>query len=243
MIASSGSCAFSSPNMSQIARRLCGSRPVVGSSRKRTRGRMQDAARDLEAPAHAAREVARDLVAPLPEADLVAGGARSARAACAPTGRTSFPGSRGSPARSGSRRSSAPGRRCRSTAARRSGGRRRRGPRCGRVPEVGGRSVVSIRMSVVLPAPLGPSRPYTSPAFTENDTASSATKSPKRLVSRSTSMGRGELTLSEARCPLRRRRSGPRPRIRRAAGAAPRTSAGRGSGGPSSCASRIPSAA
>ena len=38
MMASSGSCAFNSPNMSQIARRLCGSRPVVGSSRKRTRG-------------------------------------------------------------------------------------------------------------------------------------------------------------------------------------------------------------
>ena len=34
-------------------------------------GRVQDAARDLEAPPHAAGEVARDLVAALPEADLV----------------------------------------------------------------------------------------------------------------------------------------------------------------------------
>ena len=38
MIASSGSRSRMSSNMSQIERRLCGSRPVVGSSRKRTRG-------------------------------------------------------------------------------------------------------------------------------------------------------------------------------------------------------------
>ena len=34
------------------------------------------------------------------------------------------------------------------------------------VPEVGGTSVVSMRMSVDLPAPLGPSRPKTSPCST-----------------------------------------------------------------------------
>ena len=42
----------------------------------------------------------------------------------------------------------------------------RRGPRTRAVPAVGGVSVVSMRISVVLPAPLGPSRPKISPCST-----------------------------------------------------------------------------
>src|SRR5271167_96198 len=48
-------------------------------------------------------------------------------------------------------------------------------------PEVGGSSVVSIRTSVVLPAPLGPSSPKTSPRSTSNVTSLTAVKLPKRL--------------------------------------------------------------
>src|ERR1700730_367733 len=50
-------------------------------------------------------------------------------------------------------------------------------------PEVGTISVVNIRLSVVLPAPLGPSRPNSSPRRTSKLTWSTAVKAPKRLVS------------------------------------------------------------
>src|SRR6185437_12665608 len=50
-------------------------------------------------------------------------------------------------------------------------------------PEVGTISVVSIRLSVVLPAPLGPRRPNNSPRRTSKVTWSTAVNSPKRLVS------------------------------------------------------------
>src|SRR5215472_2017591 len=50
-------------------------------------------------------------------------------------------------------------------------------------PDVGRISVVSIRLSVVLPAPLGPSRPKSSPRRTSKLTRSTAVNSPKRLVS------------------------------------------------------------
>ncbi len=42
------------------------------------------------------------------------------------------------------------------------------------VPEVGGTSVVNMRMSVDLPAPFGPSSPNTSPCSTEKLSASTA---------------------------------------------------------------------
>src|SRR5208282_6107692 len=48
-------------------------------------------------------------------------------------------------------------------------------------PEVGGSSVVSMRTSVVLPAPLGPRRPNTSPRWTSKLTPFTAVKLPKRL--------------------------------------------------------------
>jgi len=53
-------------------------------------------------------------------------------------------------------------------------------------PEVGSISVPSIRTVVVLPAPFGPRNPNTSPYPTSNETSSTATRSPKRLVRCST---------------------------------------------------------
>src|ERR1039458_10192217 len=47
-------------------------------------------------------------------------------------------------------------------------------------PDVGGNSVVSILIVVVLPAPLEPSKPKTSPALTERVSASTAVNAPKR---------------------------------------------------------------
>src|SRR5208282_1025952 len=49
-------------------------------------------------------------------------------------------------------------------------------------PSLGASSVVSIRTTVVLPAPLGPSSPNTSPRRTSKLTLSTAVKAPKRLV-------------------------------------------------------------
>src|SRR5579863_4940940 len=49
-------------------------------------------------------------------------------------------------------------------------------------PSLGGSRVVSIRTIVVLPAPLGPSSPKTSPRRTSKLTWSTAVKAPKRLV-------------------------------------------------------------
>ena len=46
------------------------------------------------------------------------------------------------------------------------------------VPPLGGSSVVSMRITVVLPAPFGPSSPNVSPGSTENETASATTVSP-----------------------------------------------------------------
>ena len=50
------------------------------------------------------------------------------------------------------------------------------------VPEVGLESVVSMRMSVLFPAPLGPSNPNISPCFTEKLTSSTAVSFPNLLV-------------------------------------------------------------
>src|ERR1035441_7492166 len=55
------------------------------------------------------------------------------------------------------------------------------------VPVVGGTSVVSMRMSVDLPAPLGPSSPNTSPWPMLKLKASTAQNSPNRFVRWSTS--------------------------------------------------------
>src|ERR1019366_2782231 len=49
-------------------------------------------------------------------------------------------------------------------------------------PEEGGNSVVSILIVVVLPAPLDPSKPKTSPALTARVIPSTAVNAPKRRV-------------------------------------------------------------
>jgi len=61
-------------------------------------------------------------------------------------------------------------------------------------PEEGGNRVVSILIVVVLPAPLEPSKPKTSPALTERVSVSTAVNAPKRrvrvLISRTMSLMR-----------------------------------------------------
>src|SRR5579875_3427128 len=54
-------------------------------------------------------------------------------------------------------------------------------------PESGATRPAIIATVVVLPAPLGPSRPTVSPAATENDTPSTATFGPYRLARPTTS--------------------------------------------------------
>ena len=53
-------------------------------------------------------------------------------------------------------------------------------------PAVGAINVPSVRTVVVLPAPLGPRKPNTSPHPTLNETSARAVRSPKRLVNPST---------------------------------------------------------
>src|ERR1700733_15002385 len=50
------------------------------------------------------------------------------------------------------------------------------------VPLVGGTNVVSMRISVLLPAPFGPSKPKISPLCTVKLTLSTASSAPKRLA-------------------------------------------------------------
>src|SRR5262245_64798831 len=56
------------------------------------------------------------------------------------------------------------------------------------LPEDGARSVVSMRISVDLPAPFGPRSPKTSPSSTSNVTPLTAVKSPKRFTRSRTSI-------------------------------------------------------
>ncbi len=50
-------------------------------------------------------------------------------------------------------------------------------------PPFGPRTPISIRMMVVLPAPLAPTKPVTRPGTTENETSSTTVVSPKTRVS------------------------------------------------------------
>src|SRR6267142_1974354 len=63
-------------------------------------------------------------------------------------------------------------------------------------PDVGASRPQKRRMTVDLPAPLLPSRPKTSPAWTSKDTSSTATKSPKRFVRWSASRAGEAILLS-----------------------------------------------
>ena len=79
--------------------------------------------------------------------------------------------SRGSRGRSGSRRRRRTGRRGRSAARSAAASRTTSRPATRAVPPSGGSSVVRMRTAVVLPAPLGPSRPSTVPGGAEVDAA------------------------------------------------------------------------
>ena len=151
--------------------------------------RVQEAARDLQAPAHAAGE----------------GHHRARRGA--PTGRPSrAPGAcgrgrarsrrrrarragAGSARRSGSRRASGPGRRGRCGGGRRRARRTTSWPATARAARRSAcASVQSMLIVVVLPAPLGPRKPKTSPAATSKLTPRTASISSKDLRRSSTSI-------------------------------------------------------
>ena len=121
--------------------------------------------------------------------------ARSARAArprgrappCGACGRAGRP-SRGSRSRSGSRRRPRTGRRARSSRAARPPRAPRRGPRRGALPASGCSRVARIRTAVVLPAPLGPSRPRTLPVRAVKSTPHRARTEPYDFSSPSTTI-------------------------------------------------------
>ena len=152
------------------AARAVGSNPTVGSSRNSTRGSVEQRGGDLQPPQHAARERARQPVEHRLELHRLDrrgdARARSRRGHAGDAARRS----RGSRARSARRRPTAPAGRSRSRAHRQRLARARRSRRRRARPSVGGSSVVSTRSVVVLPAPLGPSRPNTSPGATAKDT-------------------------------------------------------------------------
>src|SRR5216683_8188187 len=84
----------------------------------------------------------------------------------------------------------------------RTGSRATSKPATNPCPEVGTISVVSIRLSVVLPAPLGPSSPNNSPRRTSKLTWSTAVKSPKRLVSSLARIAADCDSIVERKCDL-----------------------------------------
>jgi hypothetical protein len=177
--------ATSSPTIAQTSLRLRGSRPVVGSSRKRTGGRCMSAA---------ARSMRRRMPPEYVRTGRSASWARSKR--------SSSSAARGRTARRG-RCASRPIRRrfslpvilpstaaywparpmlARTTAGSSTTSR----PRTTARPESGSRIVASTRIVVVFPAPFGPSSPNTVAVSTSRWIAESATTAPKRFVSAST---------------------------------------------------------
>ena len=158
--------------------RLCGSRPVLGSSRKSSGGRWTRPERDVEPAPLAAGQRAGRPRRDRPQVEVVVEGfgaalrfgVRQRRAA--------------RPAGSALRR---PGTtdRCRRPATRSRSARARPAGRCSRsqpttvaAPAVGCSSVVSIRSVVVLPAPFGPRKPTISPGSTTTSTPRTASTGP-----------------------------------------------------------------
>ncbi len=74
------------------------------------------------------------------------------------------------------------------------------------MPRVGSVSPSSISTVVVLPAPLGPSSPNTSPARIVRSSESTAVKSPYCLVSRRATMTASSGTSARIEATVRRRR-------------------------------------
>ena len=146
---------------------LCGSRPVVGSSRKSDPGRWTMPERDVEPAAHARRSrcsVGRS--AALVEVERARGASRPAASAAAATGRTAGPAGRARRGRSSCGSGRRPGRRSRSAGGPPPASRAQVDAGDGASPPAGASSVASIRRVVVLPAPFGPRKPKISPAST-----------------------------------------------------------------------------
>ena len=187
--------ATSSRMVSHIWPRVRGSRPVVGSSRKISGGRV-------------IRLAARSSRRRMPPENCAIGlSAASSRPNCS----SSSLGGRRAPARrqalqaaeqpqvlasrSGSRRPRRTARSRRPAGAPRAGRGRRRRRRSRRGPPSIGSSVASIFSIVVLPAPFGPSTPKISPWRTSRSTPSTARRSPKALHEAGCVDGRGRIRL------------------------------------------------
>ena len=175
----------SSRTTDQISLRLRGSRPVVGSSRNSTRGRVSR----LDA-----RSSRRRIPPDMSCAALSAASARSKRSSSSAARsagchgreiRTGARTSEGSPGRSASRRPPRIGPSGRAAPhVRRLAATSCRGTSA--LPASGRSKVERMRTRVVLPAPFGPRRPITVPSETSRSTPASACVVPKRFVTPST---------------------------------------------------------
>ena len=168
--------------------RDCGSTPTVGSSSRRTRGSWIVPGGDVQPALHAARELVRLVVGAVGQADPVearAGSRRPARRRASALVAAERPevlarreqGIEGDLLRHPPPQGRARGRRPART--RGSGG----------VPPSGRTRPATLRTSVVLPAPLGPSRPRISPGARSSETPSSARRAPKDFERLRTSRG------------------------------------------------------
>ena len=184
---------------SRSSSRCSGSRPTVGSSRIRRSGRCSVARAISSEPPPSAGELPRELRGPRPEAGAIDrrsdGGAQSRGRPARPAARRTA----GSPRPSGGRRRWSPGTRGRAAAGRGRARARRRGRTRGRRRGSGASRVASSSIAVVLPAPLGPSRPTSAPA---GDGERQAHRAPGRRRSRARALGfdrrRGPLTRAAA---------------------------------------------
>ena len=159
------------------------STPAVGSSRITRRGPVEQGAREQQPAAHAARQVVGVVVGLRGEVErhehLV--GARGARrrGSCRSSARAAS--ATRAPARSG--RAPPPGARSRSPAAPRSRPRPRPPGRTrGSRPPSGRVRPTTLRMRVVLPAPLGPSRPKNEPSGIARSRPASASTPPGKVL-------------------------------------------------------------
>ena len=175
----------SSRTTAQIWLRLRGSSPAVGSSRKRMRGSL----RRLEARSSRRRIPPEYVRAGRSPASTRSKRSSNSPARCRASARER-PNRRPNisrfsrPVRISSTAANCPVRPSNSRTA--AGSRATSSPRTSARPESGTSSVARTRTRVVLPAPLGPSRPNTAPSGTTRSTPASATVAPKRLVTPST---------------------------------------------------------
>ena len=140
---------------------------------------------DQHAPLHAARQRAHVGVRLAGRGRGDAASRRSTRRCCASrNSRTGCAASR-APRRTG--RTRAPAARRRARGAPRGNRRRRRGRECARCRDRRASSPARIEISVVLPAPFGPSSPKNSPCATARSTPASACTVPKRRATSTTS--------------------------------------------------------